>query len=104
VSRVLLRVYCPRGHRLVKLVAVPDAGVAVLVATRHGTRVMRWDHLADPDTVLVDDASRLRITDAVPVNCRCKPDWIPARWLHERVRSGASSAVWPQSSDIVNDT
>jgi hypothetical protein len=91
--RPLLRVFCPAGHRLVRIVAVRGIGAVVRVDTRHGPRVVPLAQLLD-DTVTVDHASRLTITDAMPTLCQCRPDWIPGTWLRDRLGEGAPKAVW----------
>jgi hypothetical protein len=91
--RPLLRVFCPADHRLVKLYAKAGAGVWVLADTRHGLRPVPLAALLD-ETVTVDQSSRLTITDAMPVLCRCGPAWIPGTWLRDRLAEGTPKAVW----------
>jgi hypothetical protein len=94
VSRPLLRVFCPAGDRLAKVVTVADVGAVVVgYDTRHKPRFVPLAGLLT-DVVTVDQSSRLTIDDKMPVRCRCRPDWIPGTWLRDRLADGRGTAVW----------
>ena len=108
MSRPLLRVACPAGHMLARIVAVRGVGPVVM-----GDRTIkissRTSYTMDEDgEVYTVDAGRSgsglhrRTREPVPLTalgafrcrCPCDPEPVPGWWLRDRLTDGRRDVVW----------